>query len=221
MNSSRKRIIAGVSGLLFIILIVLVRKYDVQAIGPNGTKIGLSGINEAFHKMTGTRTVFYTLTEYLGYLALGVAGLFALAGLIQLVKRKSFAKVDGEIYALGVLYAVTIGLYVLFEKMIVNYRPVIMEGETEVEASFPSSHTMLICVIMGSTAMVADKYFENEALRRFIKVACICILTVTVLGRLFCGVHWFTDILGGLLVSTFLLCIFSDVVDVISGAYEE
>ena len=205
--------LSGVSGLLFIVLIILVKTVNVDDIGPNGTKIGLSGINDGFHRLTGEITILYKITEVFGILALLVAGCFACLGLYQLIKRKSLKKVDGEIYALAVLYLITIGLYALFEKVIVNYRPVIMSGETEPEASFPSSHTMLICVIMGSTCMVLEKYIADEKIRKILAICCKAVLVATVLGRLFCGVHWFTDIFGGVLISVCLLSLFSTFIE--------
>ena len=68
---------------------------------------------------------------------------------------------------------------------------------------------MLICVIMGSACMVLDKYIKDEKIRRILDICCKAVLVATVLGRLFCGVHWFTDILGGVLISIFMLSIFS------------
>ena len=212
-NKRRKIMLSGVSGLLFIVLIILVKTVNVDDIGPNGTKIGLSGINDGFHRLTGEITILYKITEVFGILALLVAGCFACLGLYQLIKRKSLKKVDGEIYALAVLYVITIGLYALFEKVIVNYRPVIMSGETEPEASFPSSHTMLICVIMGSTCMVLEKYIADEKIRKILAICCKAVLVATVLGRLFCGVHWFTDIFGGVLISVCLLSLFSTFIE--------
>ena len=203
---------AVICTILFAVLIVLVKTVDVQQIGPEETSIGFAGINKAMNEATGLNMTLYKITEVLGLLALAVAGCFALLGLVQLIKRKSFAKVDPEIYALAGLYVVVLMLYVIFEKVIINYRPVIMPDEEHVEASFPSSHTMLGFVIMGSTFIVIDKYIKNESICKSIRIVSILILIAIVLGRLFSGVHWLTDILGGVLISSALLFIFSAVI---------
>lgn len=203
---------AVICTILFAVLIVLVKTVDVQQIGPEGTSIGFAGINKTMNEATGLNMTLYKITEVLGLLALAVAGCFALLGLVQLIKRKSFAKVDPEIYALAGLYVVVLMLYVIFEKVIINYRPVIMPDEEHVEASFPSSHTMLGFVIMGSTFIVIDKYIKNESICRLIRIVSILILIAIVFGRLFSGVHWLTDILGGVLISSALLFIFSAVI---------
>ena len=203
---------AVICTILFAVLIVLVKTVDVQQIGPEETSIGFAGINKTMNEATGLNMTLYKITEVLGLLALAVAGCFALLGLVQLIKRKSFAKVDPEIYALAGLYVVVLMLYVIFEKVIINYRPVIMPDEEHVEASFPSSHTMLGFVIMGSTFIVIDKYIKNESICRLIRIVSILILIAIVFGRLFSGVHWLTDILGGVLISSALLFIFSAVI---------
>ena len=216
MNNKKRQgkfILAGTCGLLFVIWIVLVRTVDVDSIGPEGTRIGLSHINKSVSDLFGQRLFWYDATEVLGVIAILVAAAFALTGLIQLIKRKSLAKVDKEIFALGGLYIIVIGLYALFEVIVINYRPVIMPGEEHPEASFPSSHTMLICVVMGSTIMLLDKYIKNNSLCNALKILCAIIMVVTVVGRLISGAHWFTDIIGGVLISIALLSFFSGLLE--------
>ena len=128
---------------------------------------------------------------------------------VQLLKRRSLKEVDPEILALGVFYVLVIGCYVLFELVVINYRPVLMPGAAEVEASFPSSHTMLICSVMGSTVMVLKRYIKGDALRMGLQAGCVIVAVITVAGRLLSGVHWLTDILGGVLLSCALLALFS------------
>lgn len=82
-----------------------------------------------------------------------------------------------------------------------------MPGETAPEASFPSSHTMLIMTVMIAVMIVSDKYF-GDLLGAFVRVLCFLTVLVTVGGRLWCGVHWFTDIIGGILLSATLLFLF-------------
>ena len=213
MKNKGKFIFAAVCGILAIILIILVGCVDVAPIGPEGTSIGLSHINKAAADLVGTNLLWYNITKYLGYIALLTAFAFAVAGFIQLVTRRGISKVDREILALGILYAVVIGLYIFFEVVIINYRPVIMPDETYPEASFPSSHTMLICVVMGSTIMVLNKYIKNDMLRKILQVICSIIIIIMVVGRMLSGVHWLTDITGGVLISAVLLSLFSGIRD--------
>ena len=203
-----KRLIGAViSGALFAGLIVLLGRYDVAAIGPAGTEIGFSHINKMVHDLTGVNMIWYEITDYIGYGAIAVCGLFALAGFIQMVKRRSLLKVDREIWALGGLFIAVIGCYVFFEKYIINYRPIIMPGETAPEASFPSSHTMLIMTVMIAVMIVSDKYF-SKGTGVLVRIFCFVITIVTIGGRLWCGVHWLTDIIGGILLSATLLFLF-------------
>ena len=213
MTNKVKYVVAGVSGIATLIWIALIKLVDVAAIGPNGTSIGLSHINMSVHEILGESMLWYNITEVLGIVAILTAGAFALYGGVQLIKGKSLAKVDREIYVLGGLYAAVIILYALFEKVIINYRPIIMPDCEEPEASFPSSHTMLICVVMGSAIMLLNKYIENEKLRVVLQIICGAILVVTVVGRLLSGAHWFTDIIGGILISITLLAVFSAIKD--------
>ena len=209
MESRKDFTLAGISGALTILLILLLKTVDVADIGPEGTSIGLSHINSAIHSLFGVSTLWYDITVLLGVLSILVVCLFAFMGLVQLLKRRSFKRVDRELLLAGGLYAAVIVIYVFFEKVIINYRPVIMEDYGQPEASFPSSHTMIICVAMGSTIMLTEKYITNETLRRVLRIVCCVIMGITVAGRLLSGVHWFTDIIGAVLISSFLLSLFS------------
>lgn len=213
MKSKGKLIVSGVSALLFIILIILLRCADVAETGLYETFIGLSHLNLAVHNLTGVNILWYDITDYIGYFAILVAVFFAFIGFIQLIKRKSILKIDREILTLGVLYAIVIAIYALFEVAIVNYRPIMMPNSTALEASFPSSHTMLVCVILGSTMMVLKKYIKKPVLCSLLQIICGILTGITVIGRLVSGVHWFTDILGGVIISVALLTLFSKMIE--------
>ena len=209
---------AAACGILFLLLIILVRTADVSAAGPAGTSVGLSRLNAAVHGATGVHFGLYTFTEILGLLAIAVAAVFALFGLAQLIRRKSLFKVDRDILLLGGLYLAVVLFYMIFEVIVINVRPVVMPGDTAPEASFPSSHTMLVCTVMGSAIMLLRRKKEGRFLylpalpasvRRALPAACAAVAAVTVTGRLVSGAHWFTDILGGLLLSGALLALFA------------
>ncbi len=193
--------------LLFAALIAVLKTVDVQGIGPNGSKVGLAAINGAFHDLTGVRSGLYELTDLLGKAAFLPVALFALLGLAQLLSRRSFEKVDLDLYLLAVFY-VLVGLaYLFFEVCIINYRPVLMDGE--LEASFPSSHTMLAICVLGSAMIQFHRRIGNRGLRIVVNVICALALAALVAGRLFSGVHWLTDIIGGVLLGCGLLMIYS------------
>ena len=150
---------------------------------------------------------WYDITEYLGYLALAVAATFGATGLFQLVKRRSIRRVDQRILLLGAFYVLVLCCYVFFEVVIINFRPVLVEGQ--LEASYPSSHTVLTVCIMGTAALQLHRLLQNKKLLRIgAEILAVLIAGVTVVGRLLSGVHWFTDIVGGLLLSAALLVLY-------------
>lgn len=202
----KKLIVSAVCFGLFLLLILLVKAVDVAAVGPEGTEVGLSKLNVAIHDLFGENLGWYKVTNILGYLTILIALCFAAIGGLQLIYRRSILKVDKEILLLGALYVVTVILYVLFEKVVVNYRPMLMPGAEGPEASFPSSHTVLSCVILGSGLTLLKKYAKkSKTIQLVLTVLFALLLGLIVAGRLLSGVHWFTDILGGLLLSAALL----------------
>ena len=103
-----------------------------------------------------------------------------------------------------------LAVYAAFEKIIINYRPILIDKV--LEASYPSSHTVLAMCVATSFAMVADKYFGKAS--KFLKVIVLVLLTLVIAGRIISGVHWASDILGGVLISTALISVFNMIIDV-------
>ena len=223
MTRKGKLYAAGLFYVLFLALIVLLCLVDRMPRG-DGTEIGLATLNcgcfAAVALLNGSidgnlelSMKLYKLTEYLGYFAILVLCVFALIGFLQLLRRRSLKKVDREILAMGGLFIVTLAVYVFFEKVVINCRPIIMPGESGFEPSFPSSHTVMSIVILGSAALVMKKYVPSPALCTLLRIACVLLILVMVCCRFLSGCHWFTDILGGVLVSLALLFLFSAVID--------
>lgn len=195
---------------LFIVFSLWIRLFDVQPVGPEGSSIGFAGLNVAVHELFGMHLFWYKLTQLLGVAAIAVAAVFAVVGFIQLVQRKSLLKVDKKILMLGVIYILVILLYVLFEKIPFNYRPVVLDPAEGLEPSYPSTHTMIILTIFGTAIGVIGDYLKNAKLVLLLKIICLVIMAVTIVGRLICGVHWFTDIAGGVIISLFFINLFKD-----------
>ena len=209
----KKLVLSAVLLILFVLLIGLVLRVDVATVEATGKPMGLYRLNTAVHETLGTHMLLYRVTKYIGYGSLLLAAAFGCFGVVQLIRRKSLRKVDPALWALAGLYAVTAALYVLFEKVVINYRPILLKGQTEAAASFPSTHTMMFCVILGSAAMLAGRYIKGAWPLWIVRTGCILLLAAGVLWRLVSGVHWFTDILGGMLISGALLLLFSAVLD--------
>ncbi len=197
-------------GLCFIIFTILVKVIDVQALGAQGSLIGFASLNLSVNQLLGTNHFCYLITQLFGIIAIMAAALFAVMGFVQLIKRRSLLKVDHEILMAGIVYAVVIILYVLFEKLAINYRPLVLEDG--LEASYPSTHTMLILTILGTALPLAGKYISNPKAALAVKLICIIIMWLTVVCRLLSGVHWFTDIVGGVLISLCLISLFKSLV---------
>ena len=197
---------AGILLLLFAVLIVLVKCVDVQAIGPENSEIGLAALNGAVHDAVGVHDSWYTVTDWIGKGSIALGLLFACLGVYQLIRRRSFARVDMDLYLLGATYVVLACLYLFFEFCIVNYRPVILDAG--LEASFPSSHTMLTVCILGCALFQIRRRVPNRPLRSVLMVLSALVIAVMVVGRLLSGVHWFTDILGGVLLGTALTLVY-------------
>ena len=201
MKKERKKelAVALVLILAFVLWTALVKVVDVQAIGPRASSVGFATLNRAFHSLTGVNLWLYTVTDWMGLVPIAVALGFGVLGLVQLALRKSIFKVDGSILALGVFYFTVIAVYVFFEFAVINYRPVLIEGR--LEASYPSSTTMLVTCVMPTAIMQFNERIKNPALRRGIVWLCVAFIAFMVIGRLISGVHWISDIIGGALFS--------------------
>lgn len=189
---------AGLLGA-FALWTALVSTVDVQAIGPNGSAVGFARLNGWIHTLTGVNMSLYVITDWLGLVPVACGFGFALLGLAQWIRRRSLGKVDFSILVLGGFYLVVLAAYLFFESVVINYRPVLIAGF--LEASYPSSTTLLVLCVMPTALMQLNARIKNTMCRRWVIFAIVGFTAFMVLGRLVSGVHWFTDIAGGFLLS--------------------
>ncbi|MBQ7137949.1 MAG: phosphatase PAP2 family protein [Clostridia bacterium] len=190
----------------FVLWTALVRLIDVQTIGPRESAVGFATVNKAFHDLTGVHMSLYIITDWLGLVPIGMAIGFAILGLAQWIRRKRLLQVDRSILALGGFYLAVIAVYVFFEMVVVNYRPVLIDGF--LEASYPSSTTMLVLCVMPTAIMQLNARIRNRGIRRCVAFAIAAFTAFMVIGRLASGVHWLSDIVGGALVSSGLVMMY-------------
>ena len=97
-------------------------------------------------------------------------------------------------------------MYIFFELFVVNYRPILINGI--LEASYPSTTTMLVMCIMPTTIMQFNNRIKNETLKKLISLSIIVFILFMVIGRILSGVHWVTDIIGGAILSCGLVMLY-------------
>ena len=212
MKNKKRYLIGGFAFfLMFIIFTTIIKFIDVKNIGPHNTSVGLATINNFFVNKIGFNNKIYKITEILGIIPIIIVLIYAIIGLYSLIEEKSFKKVNKNLYYLAIFYIIVLGIYVLFEKVIINFRPVVIEGI--LESSYPSSHTILAICICGSSIILNNSIFKNNKIAKLENIISFIIIIMLPLLRFISGVHWFTDIIGGILLSLSLLLFFKYFVD--------
>ena len=191
---------------LFFLYTAALMFIDVRPIGPQNSSVGFAVINELLHNLLGVNMLLYHITDWLSLVAVLISIGFATLGFVQLVKRNSLRRVDSSILILGGFYLLVFSSYLFFEIYVVNYRPILINGN--LEASYPSSTTMLVMCIMPTAMMQFRRLIQNLAVRKCVNILCGIFTVFMVIGRILSGVHWFTDILGGMILSAALVMLY-------------
>lgn len=191
---------------LFAVWTVLVQTVDVQPVGPLGTEVGFAALNSWFHGLTGVHMQLYVITDWLGLVPVLICMIFGCLGMCQLIRRKGIRKVDVDILLLGIYYGIVIVCYLLFEMVTVNFRPVLIAGR--LEASYPSSTTLLVLSVMPTLAEQGDRRLKEAGQKKILCAASALFSLFMVAGRLISGVHWLTDIVGSVFLSGGLFCLY-------------
>ena len=190
----------------FALWTLAVSRFDVRPIGPLDSAVGFAALNSIVHDLTGVKWTLYTITDWLGLVPICMVLCFGVLGLVQWIRRKNLLLVDRSILILGGFYLAVMAAFLLFEIFPVNYRPVLIDGV--LEASYPSSTTMLVLCVMPTALMQVNARIQNGTLKRCIAIAIRLFTGFMVIGRLLSGVHWVTDIIGGALLSVGLVLMY-------------
>lgn len=209
-NGKKELKVGGSLLVIFTIWTGLVQCVDVKPIGANTTDIGFSTLNSYFHQMTGVHMTLYTITDWLGLIPIFICVVFGGLGFVQLIKRKSLFKVDKDLILLGIYYFIVIMGYLIFELIPINYRPILIEGR--LEASYPSSTTLLVLSVMPTLLLQIKRRSTHILITKIVSVVTILFSLFMVIARLTCGVHWLTDIIGALILSTGLYYLYKALV---------
>ncbi len=203
----------------FLLWTLLIRCVDVQAAGPNGTKVGFAAFNLCFHRLTGVHMTVYTITDWLGLVPIVICFCFGVLGVVQTVRRRSVFRVDPDIILLGIYYILVILCYTIFEMVPINYRPILINGV--LEASYPSSTTLLVLSVMPTLKFQIDRRTKESFVRNITSIFVVAFSLFMVIGRLIAGVHWATDIVGAVLLSMGLFLLYQYCVEWIDHRMED
>ena len=213
-QNKKKHLWTGIWFLLvFLLWTALIRCVDVQAVGPNGTKVGFAAFNLWFHHLTGVHMAVYTITDWLGLVPIAVCLGFGVVGVFQLIRRRSLLRGDPDIVLLGLYYILVILGYLVFEMIPINYRPILIGGA--LEASYPSSTTLLVLSVMPTLVFQVNRRCERKTVKRTVSIFVVLFSAFMVLGRAVSGVHWATDIVGSVLLSFGLFKLYQSAVSAI------
>ena len=190
----------------FALWTIAVKMIDLSPIGPRDSVVGFAALNGWFHRLTGVHMVLYVITDWLGLVPVAFGFGFAVLGLVQWIKRKNILKVDRSILVLGGFYILVMAVYLFFEEFVVNYRPILINDF--LEASYPSSTTMLALCVMPTAMIQLGQRIKNRAFRRCVLLLIAGFTAFMVIARLISGVHWLTDIVGGALISAGLVMLY-------------
>ena len=205
----KRTIIGALLFLLFIVWSIIVCTVDVRPVGLNESMVGLASINQSIHNYTGVIMTLYSVTDILSIIPITITIVFAVVGFVQLIRRRSLIKIDKDLLCLGCFYMVVFLSFIAFEVFPVNYRPILIEGT--LEASYPSSTTLLIISIMPTTDIMLRRRIKSRVLMSVLGLSIYLFTVLMVIGRFISGVHWFSDIIGGILLSTSLVLLFSGI----------
>lgn len=201
---------------LFIILAILLIFVDKTPIGPNNSSVGLSKLNGWVSELIGVNFTLYNITDWGGILPILTAICYAILGLIQWIKRKSIKNVDKSILVLGIFYLLIFGIYMIFNYVVINYRPVLINGY--LEPSFPSSTTLMSITFMMLSIYQTNRLIHNKKLQSFIKLISIAVMLFLVIGRIISGVHWITDIIASIVLSIAIVNLYYFICSILTNA---
>lgn len=103
---------------------------------------------------------------------------------------------------------------VIFKNVFMRERPPFSLIDKPSDYSFPSGHTMCSVAFYGFIIYLVNKYIKNKILKWII--IFLCLITIILIGfsRLYLNVHYFTDVIGGLILGLVCLLMFVNYVKI-------
>jgi undecaprenyl-diphosphatase len=145
-------------------------------------------------------TSFFKSVTVLGNTASQVVGIALFAGYFFF--RKNWRAEAGFVLVSGVLGGL---LILLLKKLYARPRPSIEWLIEEHGFSFPSGHTTGAILIFGALLIIASQRMDKGLFKSLVRGFLITLIVTIALSRIYLGVHYPTDILGGWLLGLAVL----------------
>lgn len=190
MKKKSKLVLYSILIIIFLILGFMVRN------SKEGILFDMAILNAIHESPNDNIFIFMKIISFLG------SGTF-LIGLIIIIVIYNFIKKN--YYISKLLLASTLGSYVLnfILKSIVNRtRPLDFFLVDQGGLSFPSGHSMVAASMYLTIAYILSDKFKDK--KKIIYFASVIIILLMGISRLFLGVHWPTDIIGGYIMGYIL-----------------
>ncbi|MBQ9544198.1 MAG: hypothetical protein IJV00_03630, partial [Clostridia bacterium] len=177
--------------IAFLIYTIFVSVIDNRAvvIGDYSVKVGFAALNGWFFKTFGTSGFFEVISKLIGVLCIIVAALWCALFVLRFVQRKNIRRIEKYLVVFLAFLVVLGFLYVFFNVVKINVRP-IPEADGTFEASYPSSHTLLILCITFVSSITLPRLIKDKSV---LKIACPALRICGIVGvaaRRLSGGHW-------------------------------
>lgn len=157
-------------------------------------------IYETIIKMLNpTTTAIMTFISFLGSAIVLIA---LTIGLIILIKNKKYSK----LIALNLILVFVLNR--ILKWIIRRPRPERLKLVLENGYSFPSGHSMVAFGFYGFLIYLIYKNFENKKIKYSLIVFLSLIILLIGISRIYLGVHYVTDVIGGFIFAFFYLVVF-------------
>lgn len=106
------------------------------------------------------------------------------------------------INSLGVL-----GLNYLIKLIFKRVRPIQFMMIKVGGYSFPSGHAMVSFSLFTTLLIFINKYIKNKNIKLILQIICLFLIIMMPISRVYLGVHYFTDVVTGMLISAIIILI--------------
>ena len=194
-------IIISILWLILLIFTILVSFVDVKIYNVTNTEIGLYSLNKIFLVNSINSNYVNIISNGIFLICLLVIILMLLLITFEYFKTK---KINKNKLNFIIHFLIMVLIWIIFDKIIIiNYRPILINGN--IEGSYPSTHVMVSTFVLLFLSDQLKKIFKNDKIFYIISIGLIIIQSIS---RILLTMHWFTDIIGGLLIGCLLFFTF-------------